>query len=77
MTINTATRDAATYTAVVTLNQTQVDWQNASIKRSKIGSADAGTPTADGTGTITLTAATIEYTNYISTFHGLLNAANV
>ena len=58
ITINAAAKDAATYSAVVKLNQTQADWQNASIKGSKIGSADAGTPTAGGKGTITLTAAT-------------------
>lgn len=56
--INASKESDATATATITLTQTKADWQDTSIKGSKIGSMDAGTPTAGGTATVTVTKAT-------------------
>ena len=58
ITINAANADSATLTATVKLTQATADWQSSSLKGSKIGSMAAGTPTAKGTATITVTRST-------------------
>lgn len=64
ITINEAAANATSYTATIVLTQQQADWQSASLKGSKIGAADAGTPTAGGHATLTVNSdgtATIAY----------------
>ena len=65
ITINAAEATSDTLIATVQLTQTTADWQSSSLKGSTIGSMAAGTPTAKGTATITVTrstgAATLEY----------------
>lgn len=58
VTINAATANSETVTATVKLTQKTANWQDASINGSKIGSMDAGSPTAGGIATITITRAT-------------------
>ncbi|MGO5160263.1 MULTISPECIES: type IV pilin protein [unclassified Bilifractor] len=58
ITINDAKADSDTLTATVQLTQTTAGWQSSNLKGSKIGSMDAGDPTANGTATITVTRST-------------------